>query len=242
MTKKNKFLVIMLLSIISSFFLIEMYGKTLNKQLQNYVNIESERIIKNVVSSSINELLEKNLSEDLFVIKKNSRDEIELLDYNTKEVNRILKEINKSIQLKLLDLEEGNIENYIIAETFKGSKFRNIKSGVICEIPLGTLKKNALLSNFGPNIPIKMSFLGSVTSNINTKITPYGFNSLVIEVSLQTEIKQTITMPISSKTKTTKITSPLTIKVIQGLIPEYYYKNGLEKGTTQVKTTISQNY
>ena len=241
MTKTKILIVIILFSIISSFFLIKLYGKVLNKQIQNYVNVESERIIKNIVSATVNEILEKNLTNDLFNIKKNTKEEIELLDYNTKEVNKILKEVNKSIHKQLLDLEEGNIKKYTIAQTFKNSKFKNIKSGVICEIPLGSVKKNTLLANFGPNIPIKMSFLGSVSSHINTKITPYGFNSLAIEVSLQTEIKQTISMPITSKTQIITIKSPLTIKIIQGLIPEYYYKNGLEKGTTQIKTTLFQN-
>lgn len=231
MSKIKQLTIIIITALVTSFFLIESLGKTLNTQLYNYVNMESKRLVTNVITYSINEILEENLTEDLFTITKNSNNEIELLDYNTQEVNRILKIINQTIQKKLINLEEGNIEDFIISDSFKRGKFKSIKSGVICEIPLGTLKKNPLYSNFGPSIPIKMSFLGSINSNINTKITPYGFNSLVLEVSINVEIEEIITMPTSSKINKIKVTEPLTLKIIQGIIPEYYYLKGLEKGS-----------
>ncbi len=235
MSKIKQLIIIIITALVTSFFLIESLGKTLNTQLYNYVNMESKRLVTNVITYSINEILEENLTEDLFTITKNTNNEIELLDYNTQEVNRILKIINQTIQKKLINLEEGNIEDFIISDSFKRGKFKAIKSGVICEIPLGTLKKNPLYSNFGPSIPIKMSFLGSINSNINTKITPYGFNSLVLEVSINVEIEEIITMPTSSKINKIKVTEPLTLKVIQGIIPEYYYLKGLEKGSFESK-------
>lgn len=236
MTKKKIFLIIVILAIISSFFLLEILGNRLNKQLYGYVNTESTRLASNIVNYSVNETLEKNINTELFKITKNKQDEVEILDYNTKEVNRILKAINQSIQEKLLLLEEGNIDEFVIAETFKNGKFKAVKSGIICEIPMGTLKKNAFFSNFGPNIPIKMTFLGSINSNLNTKVTPYGFNSLVVETTIHIEIATRISIPTSSKQNKIVIDAPLTMKVIQGFIPEYYYIKGLEKGSTEYIT------
>lgn len=233
MNKKQIFLITILATIISSFFLLEISGRKLNNKLYKYVNAESKRLVSNIVNYSINETLEDNLNDDLFTITKNKQNEVEILDYNTKEVNRILKVINKSIYDNLLKLEEGHIEDFAIAETFKKGKFKNVKTGVICEIPLGSLKNNAFFSNFGPNIPIRMTFLGTVKSNINTKITSYGFNSLVVETTIHIEIEERITMPTSSKINTIKIDAPLTLKVIQGIIPEYYYIKGLEKSSAQ---------
>ena len=80
-----------------------------------------------------------------------------------------------------------------------------------------------------------MTFLGNVKSNIETTITPYGFNSLVLEITLQIEVEQRITMPTSSKMSTLKIESPLTLKIIQGIIPEYYYTKNMEKITINLK-------
>ena len=236
MNNYKKLLLIVLTALIISFFLLGYMGKQLNNQLYNYVNYESKRMISNVVNYSINEIIEKNVSDNLFTITKNSHGEIELLDYKTKEVNKLLKIINQKVQQELILLEEGKIDKYVVAESFKKGKFKNIKSGIICEIPLGSLKKNALYANFGPSIPIRMSFLSSIKSYVNTKVTEYGFNSLVLEVNLHIEIEEKVTLPTSSKVSTLKIKAPLTLKVIQGIIPEYYYTKGLEKSSNQYAT------
>lgn len=239
MNKKTALALIIIFSILSSIFLINSYGKRMNKIVEKRISIESEKIINNLVTTAINEILATKIPDNLFNIKKNKRDEIELLDYNTKEVNNLLKEINKKVQSKLASLEEGKIEDQKIMPLYYNRKIvKKNKPGVIYEVPLGISKKNSLLSNYGPMIPLKMQFVGSVSSSIKTKITPYGFNSLVVEIVIQTEIKEAITLPLTTTLKTINITSPLTIKIIQGLIPEYYYKNGLEKGSFENNTSL----
>ena len=229
-----------MMSVLSSFFLLQISGKKLNSSIYNYVNIESKRLASNIVTYSINETIEKNLNDELFTITKNNQNEVEILDYNTKEVNGILKVVTKEIQKNLLSLEEGNIKEFAIAETFKNGKFKQTKKGVICEIPLGILKKNIFFSNLGPTIPIRMTFLGNVQSNINTEITPYGFNSVVVEVYLHVKIEEQITMPTTSKKSVIEIDAPLTLKIIQGIVPKYYYEEGLKKGSTTYSTKSSQ--
>ena len=236
MNKKNKFLILLILSLISSFFLLEILGNSLTSSLYNYVNVESKRLVSNIVNSSVNETISDNLTEELFTITKNNQNEIEILDYNTKQVNIILKKITDKIQANLLLLEEGKIEDFDIAQTFKQGKLKFSKVGVICEVPLGSLKKNAFYSNFGPVVPIRMTFLGNITSNIDTQITPYGFNSLVVEVSIHIEIEEYIIMPTTSKKSTIKIDAPLTLKIIQGIVPEYYYQEGIKKSSGQYST------
>ena len=236
MNKKNKFLVIFILSLITSFFLIEFLGKKLNTSLYKYVNIEVKRLITNIVNSSVNEIIAKNNTEEMFIITKNKKGEIELIDYNTTQVNLILKKISDNIQKKLLSLEEGKISDLYIASTFKTGNLKYTKGGVICEVPLGSLKKNSFYSNFGPHIPIKMSFLGSIISSADIKTTSYGFNSLVIEVSINVEIEEYIIMPTTSKKATIQVAAPLTLKIIQGIVPEYYYQEGIKKNYGQYST------
>lgn len=237
MTNLKRLILIIVLSLISSLALVDNMGKKLNQKLYSYINSESKRLASNIVNYSIHETIEKNLSDDLFEITKNQRGEIELLDYNTKEVNKLLKIVNKRVQKELLDLEEGNIQKFALSTSLKNGSTYKIKEGIICEIPLGILRNNTFYSNFGPNIPIKMTFLGNVKSNIETTITPYGFNSLVLEITLQIEVEQRITMPTSSKMSTLKIESPLTLKIIQGIIPEYYYTKNMEKITSAYTTS-----
>lgn len=213
--------------------MIEKSGKDLHHQLYDYVNVESTRIISNIVNSTVNQILEKNDLSELFIIEKTVNGEVELLDYNTQEVNRLLRIIYDDIYQELLALEEGNIQKFNIATDLKFGRYKKINSGVICEVPLGTLKNNAFYSNYGPYIPLKLSFKGGLNTKIKTNLTSYGFNSLVVEVTIIVEISERISIPVSSKNNKIRIEAPLTIKIIHGIIPEVYYQKQLEKAYPQ---------
>ncbi len=205
-----------------SFFLVQIFSVKINSILYNYLNLEVERITSNVVDGSVNELLSKELDSDLFILNKNSKNEVEIIDYNTKKVNILLDKISNNIQKKLILLEDGKLNNFMVSDIFKGSKFHYIKNGVVCEIPMGSLSGNGFLANVGPIIPIKMSFLGQVNCNLKTKVTNYGINNLYVEIYLHVEIKERISMPKMSKDSVISIDAPLTIKIIQGAVPDYY--------------------
>lgn len=223
MNTKIKMLILLVITLISSFFLLGIIGKKLNPIMYRYANVEVKRITSNIINSSVNEVLATEKDLNLFELTKNNKDEIEVLDYNTKEVNRILKKITQKIQKRLLDLEDGKTDDLYISDNFKNGSFKNIKGGILCEIPTGSLKNNSLFSNIGPDIPIKMSFLGQVQTNLNTKVTNYGINNLMVEVTVHVEVEEQITMPTMSKNSIIKIDAPLTIKIIQGVVPNYYF-------------------
>ena len=104
----------------------------------------------------------------------------------------------------------------------KEGKYKKIKRGVLCELPLNVLKNNITLSNIGPTIPIKLSFSGNVKTKTKTTTKNYGINNIVVEVIVVVEINEQITMPTSSKETTLTIEAPLVLKIIQGKVPEYY--------------------
>lgn len=213
---------ILLSVFLSSFFLMQLLTYKINPILYRYVNLEVERITSNIIDSTVNEILADNLNEELFTINKNDSGEIEMIDYNTKEVNKLLAKISNNIQTKLTNLEDGKLDDFQISDTFKGKNFYHTKNGIICELPMGSLSGNGFLSNLGPVIPIKMSFLGQVSCNLKTKVTNYGINNLYLEISVHVEVKERVTMPKTSKDSIIKVDAPLTVKIIQGVVPEYY--------------------
>ena len=225
MTTMNKLkltILLLLANIVFSFFFLELIGRKLNPILARYVNIEANRFANNIVNSTVNEIIIENYEKDLFVITKDSSGEIEMLDYNTQKVNELLLKITNNIQSKLTKLEEGKVEDLAISNNFKLKNIKSIKDGVLCEVPIGALRGNSLFSNVGPNIPIKLSFIGQVQSNLETTITSYGINNIVIETNVVVEVEEQITMPTTSKKSIIKITAPLTIKIIKGVVPNYY--------------------
>lgn len=211
-----------MLSVGLSFFLLQVIGQRLTPILSRYVNIEANRFANNIVNSIVNEIIIDNYEENLFEISQNASGEIEMLDYNTKKVNKLLLEINEVVQQKLINLEEGKIEELEISNNFKLTNLKKTKNGVLCEIPLGTLKGNTLFANIGPNIPIRLSFIGQVQSNLETKITSYGINNIVIETNVIVEVEERITMPTTSENSVVIIKAPLTVKIIKGTVPNYY--------------------
>ncbi len=207
------------LSIIFSFFLLHELGKMADPILKRYVNVESKRFASNIINSSVNEIIEEEMTEELFKLNSNNG-KVEILDYNTKKVNHILSKVNKEIHKKLTNLEDGKIKELAVASGFKMEKHSN--NGVLCKIPIGSLRKNSLFVNIGPSIPIKMSFIGQVESSINTKIKDYGINYLAIEINILVVVEEQVVMPAMSRREKLTIEAPITVKIIQGEIPNYY--------------------
>lgn len=212
-------------NIVFSFFLLQIISNALNPILSSYVNIEANHFANNIVSSTVNEVIAKNNDYDLFIITKNSKGEIETLDYNTQKVNKLLLEITDTIQKELTNLEEGKIEDLQISNNFKLKNLTKIKNGVLCEVPIGALNGDTLFANIGPNIPIRLSFIGQVQANLETKISSYGINNITVETNILVEVGEQITMPTTSKNFIVEIKAPLTIKIIKGIVPDYYFQD-----------------
>lgn len=222
MIKLKKIILMILISIITSSFFIDCIGSKFNKILYKYVNTEVKRFTTNVVNTSVNNVITNYNTDELFIINKNKKEELETLDINTRVVNKILKEVNLNIMSKLQNLEIGKTKDLQISELFKTGRYKKIKNGVLCELPLSLLRSNVILSNIGPTVPIKLSFSGNVKSKTETKITSYGINNLVIEVIIIVEINEQVTMPTSSKETTLIIKAPLVLKIVQGKVPDYF--------------------
>lgn len=213
--------IILLSTTVFSFFLLSILGKRLSPILERYVNVEVKRFASNIINTTVNDTVESELTENLFKLSKTKDGKIEMLDYNTKKVNQLLSSINSKIQKKLLNLEDGQIAEMSISSGFKMENFS--KNGVVCKVPMGSLRKNSLFVNVGPSIPIKMAFIGQVESNLNTKIREYGINYLVVEININVVVEEQIIMPAMSTKEKLKIKAPITLKIIQGEIPNYYF-------------------
>ena len=59
-----------------------------------------------------------------------------------------------------------------------GDKLASKKIPPIYYIPLGVVTGNCILSNFGPKVPVKMSVIGNVDSDLKTKLEDSGINNV----------------------------------------------------------------
>ena len=223
MKKKIKQLTaLLLLTLICSIYMVQKIGKNLNPIIQSYSTIEAERFGVYMINFSIDNKFLQEIDDDILTTTINSDGEIQMIDFKTKKVNAILEKATKRIQKNLIKLENGQIKEFELADTFKSLRFKKAKKGVICELPEGVVYSNSLLANNGPVIPIKLNFIGQVTSNIKTKLENYGINNTYFEATINIEVKERISMPLKSKEITVKNSIPIAMRIIQGTIPNYY--------------------
>ena len=222
MKKLKLILGIVFLAFLISVVFVLCIGKKLNPTIRNYSTVEDKIFGTFIINYSLDKDFLKSLNGDIFETTNNNKGEIQMIDFKTKEVNEVLEKATAKVQKQLIDLENGNIDNMNIADTFKGLRYEKIKNGVVCELPMGVVFSNVLFSNSGPIIPIKFNFIGQVLTNLNTKVETYGINSVYIEVKLHIVITELITMPLKTEEVKIETDVPLTIKVIQGSIPNYY--------------------
>lgn len=212
------------LIILVSLFALSIIGRKINAKMLAFAEMEVSKISKLIVNKAVsNSVVEGMDVEKLFIIEKNSDNDIQLIDLNPQYVNKILSDISDTIIKYFQELEKGyssiiDIKNNLITNTDISSR----KEGVIFEIPIGIISNNAFLSNVGPKLPIRISFNGELESSLKTEIQNYGINNAVITVSVNISVSEQILMPITSKQITICNDIPIAVKIIQGKIPNYY--------------------
>lgn len=221
--KKHKIINIISIILIILIMLIVILLKYINKEISpkliNYASLEIKKISNLIITDSINEEdFEKLNIEDIYKITKNSNNEILTVDVNTVTLNKIIKKTTINIQERLKKFENGQIDE----------NNQENKNGVILRIPLGEIYNNFLLAHLGPKIPVKLKIIGNIETKVNTKVKNYGINSSLIELSLDITVKEKVILPISTNEITVTQSFPLTIKMIEGKIPNYY-SNGINK-------------
>lgn len=223
MNKKKVYVLfcILILSFFAALYLTSIAGKGLEQVIINYATVETERIA-NVILNDVTFIDEDFLDEDLFEISRDNEGNIELINFDTKTTNKLLKEINDNAMKRLSAIEKGDTKDLELSDSLKGTRLTFLDDGVVCDIPIGSLFHNGLIVNLTASIPIRFSFVGTVSSNIVTDVKEYGFNNALIEVGIEVTIKEKITMPHSTKSIPITAKVNLTTQIIQGNIPDYY--------------------
>ena len=177
---------------------------------------------------------EMNINE-IFNIQKNESGDIQLIEYNSINVTKILGKITNSIQNYLIKIEEGNID--LTDDKLLNIDKNKLKRGIIYEIPIGVYSNSIFLSNLGPKIPVKMQLIGDIASSISTNVKEYGINNALIEVGVTIEVKSRVILPYISNDIKIKGTIPIALKVIQGKIPSYYL-SGFKSDSNIITSSI----
>lgn len=231
---KKKFLfVTMLFSVLGVILSLNYINKRFTPILVETAELEIGKFSTIVVNKAIAQVLEDKINTDnLFDTIIDNNGQIQTIDFNPIIVNQVLNIATSVVQNNLKLLEEGDLDTIGIYDMdLPEDRINDLKKGIIAKIPIGVITKNSLLANIGPEIPIRLHYVGDVNSNITTEITPYGINNALVKIGVKLEMTAQIILPFLTDKMVLNCDIPLAIKMIQGTVPNYY-GSGLVKDSS----------
>ena len=211
---RSKILIILFLIFICTYFFLSAFTKKSLPYLYAFAKNESINMTSALINKAIYEEIYSGYDKDVVLIEKNDKDEIVDIRYDTQKLNMILFDISDNILGSIDSLRKGDIDKLNFDYYNKDSLVQYVPIGIMYNIPI--------LVNISPKIPYRISYVGSIDSSVNTKITEYGINNALIETVLNVNMNVRIIFPLLSETVTVDKNIPIYSNVIQGKIPTYY--------------------
>lgn len=211
-----------------TFFLLTKFSLQISNNIINISEAEINKISYSFITNKINhDLLNKETLNNILIITKNDKEEILYVDFNFDVAYQVLDNISNTLTSSFKKLETGEVG---IAYYDKNASHKT--NGIILNIPIGSVMKNNYFYNLGPKIPVKVNFVGTVLTNLETKITNYGLNNALVEVFVFIEFHNQIMAPFNTKDMTFKYDAVIASMMIEGKVPSFY--NGSISKTSEV--------
>ena len=212
--KLGIFFLIMLIVVILAIVVLKTINDKIAPVVMDYSKTEIKRLASTIINRSVNyDLLDNNLMDKLFIVTKNSGEEIITVTLDSNIVNQITDKISDACEDNLRLIEEGKYE--ALKRKFNiGEEYFYVPSGIIFN--------NSVLSQIGPKIPINLKVIGNVTSGITTEVKDYGINNSLITISVEIQVEMMVILPFSSDYVSITNYVPIAIKLIQGKVPQFY--------------------
>lgn len=160
--------------------------------------------------------------EDLIETNRNSENELTDFNLNSEEANRVKARISNRIIWFLRMVEKGQI-------SFTNGPGRDLYyhepdrgEGILADIPLGQVLDNALLSNYGPRVPVEMEVVSNVNTDFRLEEKNIGINNVVIHLILYVSVKVDIIVPFAMETKAIEQRIPIDSIGFKSDVPYYY--------------------
>jgi len=224
-SKKNIWAVTILFLMIFLVFFFSFFNTKVTPILLSYAESKATKIATLLITQAVNDNVFHTMDiEDIVITSKDNSGIVKEVDINPIFVNKLLNMITNYVQEYIEKVENGNIDSLGVTETiFSDYDIHKLKEGIIYEIPSGVIFSNSLLSNLGPKIPVRISLVGDVTSDIKTNLTNYGINNAFLEVIVYVEVAMKVLLPFASKNVNASTNIPVVMKMIEGEVPEFYY-------------------
>ena len=190
------------------------YSKFVSNRLIDIAHVKLNEFMDYFLSNKVNyDLFKGDNLKDIIIINKNSDGEILYVSYDMDKSYKVLDLVTKELENNINDLENGNVGN---TQNISGGK-----NGILLKLPM-FIGNNAIISNLGPKIYVPINFVGSILTNLKTKITDYGINNALVEIYVTVKLSTNIISPISSKEMVIDYDALIASVVVNGRVPSIY--------------------
>lgn len=215
--KISKIIIIISLIFFLTFIMFINYSKKVSSKIISVAEAKVEKFTKSFLSNNIGyDILNNKNLENILIINKNSAGEILYVDYNLDKAYEALQIITNVLYENINELESGNYKN------IKDDDIKRNHKGLILELPMFIFSDSPLLASFGPKIYVKVDSVGTILTNIKSKITNYGFNNALVELYVTIKITEELTTPVTKEEFVIDYDVLVASKVINGRVPEFY--------------------
>ncbi|MFT8322576.1 MAG: sporulation protein YunB [Bacillus sp. (in: firmicutes)] len=216
------FLITAVFFIISTFFSLWLINKGLKPTLVQYAESQTKKIASLVINDALKD--EKIEESDNLNISGNN------FVFNTDQMVKKQQEIVHIVQQNLMEMEKGNISEAALLTDIQVNKEKTAEQhGIVYSIPVGQATNNAILGNIGPKVPIKFNVVGSVKSDLKTKMENVGINYVVVKAYVELTVDIQIIIPFATEVTTVKQNILIAMAGFEGDVPQFY--NGGSSGS-----------
>ena len=192
-------LAVLITAILTVCYLVKTIGPTFNQLCLN----EAKSVATQIVHETIDEVMEKYGYNDLVTLVKDKEGKIVSMQANIAIINKIISQISLKIQDKIDNTPNRDI--YIRLGSFTGIK---------------------LLSGRGPKVPIRISSIGNINTEVMSEFTSTGINQSIHRIFTNITCKIEVLTPFNTISNEIEENIILAENVIIGNIPENYLDIG----------------
>ena len=222
------FILTIILILIITFSLLKKFTWQMDKNLEIISENELKRVTYNFLSEKVSyNIFNKDTLKDILIITKNSEGKILYVDFNLDIAYKLLADVSDILSEAFKNIAHGSLDA-IYYDSALSSKSNNM----ILSIPFGSILNSTFFYNIGPRIPVSINFIGSILTNLETKITNYGLNNALVEVFINIKFSNQIITPFKEKNFDVNYNTLIASMMIEGAVPNVY--DGLIKKSSNI--------
>lgn len=194
--KSLKLIIILLIAIATAKYIID----TATPIFETLCINKSKSMATIISNTETMNVMKSHSYDELFTIEKDADGNVTMIKSNMVSINEITSEIATNIQKKLDNKGRENIQ-----------------------IALGSFTGIKILSGRGPGVPIRISSVGNIDTELKSEFEAQGINQTLHRVYLQLTCRVNILTPFEDIENEITNQVLLAENIIVGKIPETYY-------------------